>query len=202
LQGALESLPQRTNKPTRRTEGAARSKEAGIDAREGMGSRIQVIRPGADISRSMRKGLLKKHAVAKSRKEQESEMWTSSDNESEMSVVEGEVVEGAAAPSIPDVQACQGLLQDDETHRAAGRRHGETWTPTFRRVEEVIEPVGLETGRVRDQYRVQSQGLLRDRGLRYLTAKRLSLVASQDLPLTQGHQRSNARGCEIVPFRP
>jgi hypothetical protein len=127
--------------------------------------------------RLMRKGLLKKHAVAKSRKEQESEMWTSSDNESEMSVAEDEVVEGAAVPCIPDVQALQGRLHDDETHHAVGYCQGEMWTPTFRPVEEAIEPVWLEAGRVHDRCRVRSQGLLRDRGLRYLTAKRLSPVA-------------------------
>jgi hypothetical protein len=118
-----------------------------------------------------------------------------------MSVVEGEAVEGVAVPSIPDVQAHQDRLPDDETHHAAGHRQGETWTRTFRPVEEVIEPVGLETGRVHDPCRVQSQGLLQDRGLHRLTAKRLSSVAGQDLRLTQGRQRPSAKGCEAGPFR-
>lgn len=78
------------------------------------------------MSRSMQKGSLKKHAVAKNWKGQEGAIWTSSDNESEMSVVGGEVVEGVAVPSIPDVQVLQDRLLDDETHHVAGQRPGET----------------------------------------------------------------------------
>ena len=94
-----------------------------------------------------------------------------------MSVAEDEAVEGAAVLCIPDVKALQGRLRDDETHHAVGYCRGEMWTPTFRPVEEAIEPAGLETGRVHDRCRVRCQGLLQDRGLCYLTAKRPSLVA-------------------------
>ena len=95
----------------------------------------------------MQRRLLKKLAVAKSKKEQESEMWTTFDNENEMSVVEVEEVGEVAVPFTPGAQALQGHLHDDETRRAAGHRQDETSTPTFR-LEEAIEELGPEAGLV------------------------------------------------------
>jgi hypothetical protein len=147
----------------------------------------------------MQKRLLKMHAVAKSRKEQESEMWRTFANESEMSVVEVEVVEEVVVLSIPGARALQGHLHDDENHRAVGHRQDETSTPTSR-LEEAIEELLLGAGLVHDQFRVQFQGLLRDRGLRYHTVKRVSPTAGQDLLLIQGHRTLSERGCQVIPF--
>jgi hypothetical protein len=99
----------------------------------------------------MQRRLLKKHAVAKSKKERESEMWKTFDNENEMSVGEAEVVGGVAVPSIPGAQALRGHLHDDEIHHVVDRRPDETSTPTFPK-EEAIEDEAPEAGLVPDRF--------------------------------------------------
>jgi hypothetical protein len=147
----------------------------------------------------MPKSLLKKHAVAKNMKEQGSETWRTFGSENEMNVVEVEAVEEVAVPFIPGAQALQGP-HDGEIHRAGGHRQGATSIPTFR-PEEATDELAQKAGRVHDQFRVQSQGLLRGRDLQSHTAKRLGPAVGQDLSLTQGRQTSKERDCRAVPFR-
>jgi hypothetical protein len=75
----------------------------------------------------MQNGLQKKHAFAKSKKEQESEMWTQFDNESETNAVAAEVeaAEEAVDRFMTGAQVIQGHLHDEETRRAVLRRQGE-----------------------------------------------------------------------------
>lgn len=94
------------------------------------------------------------------------------DNENEVSVVEAEAVEEVVVPFIRGAQALHGHLHEDETHPAVAHHQDGTSTPTFR-PGEAIEELVLEAGLVHDQFRAHSQGLLRDLGLHFHTAKRL-----------------------------
>lgn len=155
----------------------------------------------ADSCRLMQNGLQKKHAFAKSKREQGSEMWTQFDSESETNAVAAEVeaAEEVVAHFMTGAQVIQGHLHDEETHRAVLHRQDEMWTPTFR-LEEAIEELVLEAGLVPDQFRAQYQGPLLDRDLHFHTARKLSAPSGQRLRLLQGHQRSSGRDCQAVPF--
>jgi PWI domain len=156
----------------------------------------------ADSYRLMQNGLQKKHAFAKSKREQRSEMWTQFDNESETNAVAAEVeaaAEEAVARFMTGAQVIQGHLHDEETRRAVLHRHDEMWTPTFH-LEEAIEELVLEAGLVPDQFRGQYRGPLLDRDLHSHIARKLSAPSGQGLLLVQGYQRSSGRDCQAVPF--
>jgi hypothetical protein len=155
----------------------------------------------ADSCRLMQNGLQKKHAFAKSKREQGSETWTQFDSESETNAVAAEVeaAEEVVAHFTTGAQVIQGHLHDEETRHAVLHRQDEMWTPTFR-LEEAIEELVLEAGLVPDQFRAQYQGPLLDRDLHFHTARKLSALSGQGLLLLQGHQRSSGRDCQAVPF--
>jgi hypothetical protein len=155
----------------------------------------------ADGCRSTQNGLQKKHAFAKSKREQGSVMWTQFDNESEMNAVavEVEAAEEAVTHSMIGAQVIQGHLHDEETRRVVLHRQDEMWTPTFR-LEEAIEELVLEAGLVPDQFHGQYRGPLLDRDLHFHTARKLSVPSGQGLLLVQGHQMSSGRGCQAVLF--
>ena len=156
-----------------------------------------------DSCRSMQNGLQKKHAFAKSKKEQGSGMWIQFDNENGTNAVAVEV--GAAGEAVDrfmtGAQVIQGHLHDEETRRVVLHRQDEMWTPTFR-LEEAIEELVLEAGLVPGQFRAQYQGPLLDRDPHFHTARRLSGPSGQDRLRVQGHQRSSGRDCRAVPFHP